>query len=318
MLRLRFPPTPALSALTDSVSSLVCRNSGPFRRSRDGPEGSPPSSRAPLRRSPVNFCSFFTETAQEAGRRCWLRCQVGVPGSGSGSWPCSLWRGRDCGGVAAPRASSLPAPPSLLPRASQLLPALPRAARPRRAAGLRCGRAGAAREAAAVGRGGSGAGSRAQPRPAGPTALAHRRTAWGARRARGAPSACPAGPRTPAQERGRGAAERGAWSRPGSPQRGSGRRRPQPPAPRLPPQRPGRALQRRRRPEARRGCCGDRAPATRAAPAGRRPWKVRGGAALHPLGLGPGRRAESPWPVSRRGGRERDTGIRRIDFRAIR
>lgn len=144
-------------------------------------------------------------------------------------------------------------------------------------------------------------GDRAQPRPARAAALAHPRPAWGAR---GARSARRPGPRTPAQERGRGAAERSAWSRPASPPRGSGRRRPPPPAPRPP--RPGRARRLRRRAAAPRGCCGDRGRATRAAPAGRRPWRVSAPAALHPrpgtreagrshLGRVPERTAERDW-----------------------
>ncbi|KAK2493457.1 hypothetical protein MC885_019969 [Smutsia gigantea] len=56
------------------------------------------------------------------------------------------------------------------------------------------------------------------------------------------------------------------------PPRGSGL--PPPPlAPRPPPPRPGRARRLRRRAAAPKGCCGDRGRATRAAPAGRRPWR---------------------------------------------
>lgn len=135
------------------------------------------------------------------------------------------------------------------------------------------------------------------------------RPAWGARRARGAPSARGAGPRTPAQERGRGAAERGAWSRPGSPPRAPGRRRLPPFALRQPLPPPGRARPPRRRAAVQRGCCGDQGRATRAAPAGKRPWRVsgerdaRGG-------------TESPWPTSRGEGREGDSGPPRMDVRA--
>lgn len=172
--------------------------------------------------------------------------------------------------------SRLPAPPPSLPPPRPLPRLLwcpgfcaKAAARPRQA------RRSATQAAAATERSGSGAGRRAWLQPAGAQALAHPRPAWGARGARRAPGAPRAGARIPAQERGRGAAERGAWSRPGSPQRGPGRRRrPQPPGPRPPPRRPGRARRPRRRAAVPRGCCGDPGRATRAAPAGKRPWRV--------------------------------------------
>lgn len=71
--------------------------------------------------------------------------------------------------------------------------------------------------------------------------------AWAARGARAARSARGAGLCCPVQERARVA----AWSRPGSPPRAPARRPPQL-VPR--PLRPGRALQRRQRPVAQRGC----------------------------------------------------------------
>lgn len=183
-------------------------------------------------------------------------------GSGGGApWLIAVLAFR-CSGVGG-GAGDLGRPPSPQPRppargrSSRAVPAPP----PRGARRAGCG-------AHSGDQSGSGAGSRAQPRSADAAAPEHTESAWGARGAHAAPSARGAGPRSRVQE----CARATAWSRPGSPPRAPARR-PPPPAPR-PLLHPGRARQPRPRPVAQRGCCGDRGQAMRAAPAGRRPWRV--------------------------------------------
>lgn len=116
----------------------------------------------------------------------------------------------------------------------------------------------------------------------------HIESAWEARGAHAAPSARGTGSRSRVQE----CARATAWSRPGSPPRAPARR----PPPRAPRQlHLGRARRLRPRPVAQRGCCGDRGQGTRAAPAGRRPWRVSAQPSIpRPPDLGPKKWPESP------------------------
>lgn len=135
---------------------------------------------------------------------------------------------------------------------------------------------------------GSGARSRAQPRSADAAAPEHIESAWEARGVHAAPSARGTRSRSRVQE----CARATAWSRPGSPPLAPARR----PPPRAPRQlHLGRARRLRPRPVAQRGCCGDRGQGTRAAPAGRRPWRVSAQPSIsRPPDLGPRKWPESP------------------------